>query len=122
MVNLSDRQITSNFLVYNLQLPYVRYGHHGCYGHGGHGGYVGPGGHRGHVGQDRTELVQSAWLWHSYDGNLIRDRSVETGQTIKLDFPGYLWLAAFTILEKLSLSLKSFEDTLLNDKSKIADQ
>ena len=62
-------QITSNFLVYNLQLPHGRHGHHsrhgqhGRNGHGDHGvhsgnvGHVGHGGrdgHGGHDGLDRT--------------------------------------------------------------------
>ena len=61
-------QITSNFLVYNLQLPqgrpghhsqhghhschdhHSRHDHHGCHGHGSHGGHGDNRGHGGHCG------------------------------------------------------------------------
>ena len=75
-------QTTSNFLVYNLQLPPGRHGHHGPHSHGGHGDHVGHGGHvghgvlGGHGGQDRT----------GQDGT-GRDG---TKLTFKLDFPGIL--------------------------------
>ena len=45
-------QITSNFLVNNIQLPHVRHGH------GGHGGRGELGGHGGQdrTGQDKTDI------------------------------------------------------------------
>ena len=57
--------MTSNFLVYNLQLPCVQpptssynfqlpHCHHGCYSYGGHVGHGGRGKHGDHGGQDRT--------------------------------------------------------------------
>ena len=57
MIHHSERasdQTTSNFLVYNLQLPPGRHSHHGPHGHGGHGGHVGHGGLGERCGQDRT--------------------------------------------------------------------
>ena len=65
---------TSDFLVYNLQLPHGRHGHgdHGGHvGHGGNGVRGEHGGHGGHGGQDRRG----------------EDR---TKLTFKLDFPGNL--------------------------------
>ena len=47
-------QITSNFLVNNIQLPHGRHGHGGYGGHVDHGGRGEHGGHGGHIGQDRT--------------------------------------------------------------------
>ena len=67
IINLSNRQITSNFLVNNLQLPCVQpptssynfqlamvNGHHGYHGNGAHGGHGGCGDHGKHGGQERT--------------------------------------------------------------------
>ena len=44
---------TSNFFVYNLQLPHGRHGHHVRGGHGGHGDHVDHGSHGEHGGQER---------------------------------------------------------------------
>ena len=43
-------QITSNLLVYNLQLPYKYDGHHGRDGHHGQNGHHGQDGHHGQAG------------------------------------------------------------------------
>ena len=43
-------QITSNLLVYNLQLPYKYDGHHGRDGHPGQNGHHGKDGHHGQAG------------------------------------------------------------------------